>query len=510
MTELTRSRERFKPGSLLLGRYEVVRAVGIGTIGEVLHVLDHQLDYQSIALKILHPHLLRDEKVFQRFQNEVLISRQLANEHIVRVYDLVSEADSQYLVVEYVPGCNLAEAMLGYDHQRLPLQDFLYIFQQILVAIVHAHQQNVVHRDLKPANILLDQNGTVKLTDFGLARSIESAHGLTRTGEIVGSPAYLAPEQFRSPSPAVSADIYSVGILAFELLTGSLPFSGESLLALARAHIAEPFPVERLSARGVPNWLTVLIASCCEKDPALRPSSTREILEKIEAALLKESTAKEREFSQTQIRSKIRKNQRDISLFTKRWRRAVVAVWVGCVFTVFNFVLFEPGSRKRMTAWAIQTEIQTDIDSAPIQRLIFGDYDPRDPEAIFKAVHRPDDGPILSLIQGGASPMIYFTDRPRETVLHRAIRTNARYLDHLLRGDYNYDLGNEAGETPLLLATRLGAQGVIGPLLNLGVDINKRDNQGNSPLLVAVATGQADSVIAILNSRTTQGETDWS
>lgn len=495
----TAAYQRFSPGSSILERYEIVRSIGKGSTGEVLLVVDTHLDYQTLALKVIHEHLARDREIIKRLQREVILTRQLSSIHSVRVYDLLLEAGISAILMEYVPGCNLADVLGGYERRCIPAHETIYILRQLITAVSDAHQHSIIHRDLKPSNVLLNKEGLLKLSDFGLARNLESAHGLTRTGELVGSPAYLAPEQFRAPQPSMRSDIYSIGVLGFELLTGKLPFSGDSLIALAIAHQQQDFPRDELERRNTPSWLIELLASCCAKDPALRPNSAKDLL-----AVFDASSSEPVKLNRTQLYSVLRLKQRDAKYFSEFGRHLANTLWIALIVTIFLFTILEPGSRKRIMTVVSTVELQSGLDASPLLRLLDGDFEPNDPRSLHKSASLENPSLLLAQLNSMPDAMVYFLDGSRETTLHRLIEENSPHLVPFIfyaKGDINRK--NAKGETPLLLAIRRGrilaAQRIIAKNARLDV----ADHEGNYPLLLAIALSQ-EPVVQEMLGRTIQ------
>ncbi len=252
-------------GAVLGGRYTLTERIAAGGMGDVWAASDRVLG-RTVAIKIMRS-LTTDEGSFaERFRDEARHTAGLSHPNIAAVYDYGEDDGTAYLVMELVPGRPLsaliAEGPMAPDHVRL-------ILGQCALALAAAHEAGVVHRDVKPANVMVTPDGKVKLTDFGIARAVDAA-GHTRTGEVMGTPQYLAPEQATGQRVTGATDLYSLGIVGHEMLTGRRPFDAGSAVATALAQISEPPPA--LPAH-VTDPLRSAIESCLAKDPSHRPSS---------------------------------------------------------------------------------------------------------------------------------------------------------------------------------------------------------------------------------------------
>src|SRR3954468_9861637 len=251
-------------GKRISGRYKVLEMIGGGGMANVYLAHDMILD-RDVAVKILRLDFANNEEFIRRFHREAQSATSLAHPNIVSIYDVGDEDDSiYYIVMEYVEGQTLKE----YIQKRspVPIEDVLTIMQQLTSAISHAHQNHIIHRDIKPQNILVDPNGTVKITDFGIAMAL-SATSITQTNSVLGSVHYLSPEQARGGIVNHTSDIYSLGIVMFELLTGRLPFSGESAVSIALKHLQSEIPSLRRWNATVPQSVENIVLKATAKDP---------------------------------------------------------------------------------------------------------------------------------------------------------------------------------------------------------------------------------------------------
>jgi len=251
------------PNYTLSGRYRIVRSLGEGGMANVYLAHDLILD-RDVAVKLLRLDLRDDPKTIKRFQREALATTELVHPHIVSLYDVGEENGMQYLVMEYVKGMDLK----NYIKERfpLPLQQVIDIMEQILSAVATAHAHNIIHRDLKPQNILIDENGNAKITDFGIAVAL-SEHTMTQTNTILGSVHYLSPEQARGSMATKQSDIYSLGIILYEMLTGSVPFQGETAVSIALKHFQSEIPSVRDFDDQIPQALENVVLQATAKDP---------------------------------------------------------------------------------------------------------------------------------------------------------------------------------------------------------------------------------------------------
>lgn len=251
------------PNYTLSGRYRIIRSLGEGGMANVYLAHDLILD-RDVAVKLLRLDLRDDPKTIKRFQREALATTELVHPHIVSLYDVGEENGMQYLVMEYVKGMDLKNYIK--EHFPLPLQQVIDIMEQILSAVATAHAHNIIHRDLKPQNILIDEQGNAKITDFGIAVAL-SEHTMTQTNTILGSVHYLSPEQARGSMATKQSDIYSLGIILYEMLTGSVPFKGETAVSIALKHFQNEIPSVRDFDADIPQALENVVLRATAKDP---------------------------------------------------------------------------------------------------------------------------------------------------------------------------------------------------------------------------------------------------
>ena len=253
------------------GRYHVLERIAAGGMGEVFRAHDAVLA-REVAVKVLHRSLAGDQGFVERFRREARAAATLNHPNIVAVYDWGAVDGIYYMVMEYVQGRSVRE-ILNASGRLTPTQAAL-IVRQTLQALEHAHAKGIVHRDLKPENILVTSDGTVKLTDLGLARAFADAKS-TRAGAVTGTVQYLSPEQIRGEPADPRSDLYSLGIVTFELLTGQLPFTGETPMAIAYKHLSDRVPPPSRFAPDTPDDLDGFVASATDQDREMRPESAR-------------------------------------------------------------------------------------------------------------------------------------------------------------------------------------------------------------------------------------------
>ncbi len=260
-------------GTVLTGRYEILERLGQGGMGTVYRVQDHELD-RVIALKTIRPDLASNAVALRRLKQETLLARQIAHRNVIRVFDLGVAQGLRFITMEYVEGRDLKSVIEL--RKKLPPDEAIEILSQICEGLEAAHSEGVVHRDLKPQNVLLSAGNRVRIVDFGLARSFEDS-GITHTGMILGTPTYMSPEQALGKQGDARSDIFSLGVISFELLTGQLPFPSqtlsESLIGRTRGKAR---PIETIDP-ALPAWLCRIVMRCLEREPSDRYGSAQDV-----------------------------------------------------------------------------------------------------------------------------------------------------------------------------------------------------------------------------------------
>ncbi|HEY7211499.1 MAG TPA: protein kinase [Bryobacteraceae bacterium] len=262
-------------GSILVGRYEILDRLGQGGMGTVYRVLDRELD-RIIALKTIRPDLASNTAALRRLKQETLLARQIAHRNVIRVFDLGIAGDLRFITMEFVEGQDLRA--IREKQKKLPIEEAIEILTQIAQGLHAAHSEDVIHRDLKPQNVLISSDNRVRIVDFGLARSFENT-GITHSGLILGTPAYMAPEQALGQAGDARADFFSFGIIAFEILTGELPFPSSSLSESLVSRTRGRARSLEAAAPEVPAWLARIVTRCLERHPADRYATAQQIVD---------------------------------------------------------------------------------------------------------------------------------------------------------------------------------------------------------------------------------------
>lgn len=253
-------------GYVLNGRYKIIDRLGEGGMADVYLAEDLILN-REVAVKLLRLDFRDNPKAKKRFQHEAMAATELDNPHIVGIYDVDEVEGMQYLVMEYVDGEDLKHYIK--DRFPIPYAEVVNIMEQICSAVSEAHHHNIIHRDLKPQNILVDKNGYIKITDFGISR-LESEDTMTQTKSIIGSIHYLSPEQIKGQMATKRSDIYSLGIILYEILTGKVPFNGDTAVSIAIKHSQQPIPSVRDFDPRIPQALENVVLKATTKDPRNR------------------------------------------------------------------------------------------------------------------------------------------------------------------------------------------------------------------------------------------------
>ena len=325
-------------GTVFAGRYEIIEELGAGGMGRVYRAFDTRIK-EEVALKLLRPEVASRPKTVERFRNEIRLARKIVHKNVCRMFDMGEERSTHFITMEYVAGEDLKSFIRRVG--QLPVGKAVLIGRQIAEGLTEAHKIGVVHRDLKPGNIMIDKDGDAKIMDFGIARSLAGG-GTTVEGAIIGTPEYMSPEQVEGKEKDRRTDIYALGIILFEMVTGRVPFEGATPFSIANKHKTEPAPDAAALNPQVPQGLSRLILRCMEKPPERRYQTTEELLldlGTIEAALPATEPTTGRMPSRTRPRS-----SREITV-KFRPRRLVVPIAIVLVlagaFFLWRFV-FRP------------------------------------------------------------------------------------------------------------------------------------------------------------------------
>jgi serine/threonine-protein kinase len=277
-------KEELTTGSTFAGRYQIIEELGKGGMGKVYKAQDTDLK-EKVAIKLLKPEIAADKKTIERFRNELKFARKIRHKNVCQMYDLNKEEGSHYITMEYVDGKDLKSMirMMG----QLSSGKTISIARQVCEGLEEAHKLGVVHRDLKPQNIMVDEEGNARIMDFGIARSIKEK-GITAAGVMIGTPEYMSPEQVEGKDVDQRSDIYSLGVILYEMVTGRVPFEGDTPFTIGVKHKSEePTDPKELNTQ-LPEDLNLVILRCLEKDKEKRYQSAEEVraeLDRIEEGI---------------------------------------------------------------------------------------------------------------------------------------------------------------------------------------------------------------------------------
>mgnify|MGYP002534111698 FL=1 len=262
-------------GQKINNRYEIVKSIGEGGMANVYLANDKILD-RKVAIKVLRGDLSSDDKFIRRFQREALSVSNLSHPNIVEVYDVGEEDGEYYIVMEYIEGKTLKQLLK--KRESLTLTEVIDIMTQLTDGISHAHESYIIHRDIKPQNIMIQDDGRIKITDFGIAMALNATQ-LTQTNSVMGSVHYLPPEQASGKGATVKSDIYSMGILMYELLTGTVPFKGDNAVEIALKHMKDKIPSIRKQDPSIPQSVENILLKATAKNPRNRYDTAKEMHE---------------------------------------------------------------------------------------------------------------------------------------------------------------------------------------------------------------------------------------
>ncbi len=268
-------------GTKINDRYQIIKTLGEGGMANVYLAHDTYLD-RNVAVKVLRGDLANDEKFVRRFQREALSATSLSHPNIVEIYDVGEDDGQYYIVMEYVDGKTLKQVLKQRGH--LSVTEVIDIMLQVTDGMAHAHDAYIIHRDIKPQNIMILSNGMIKITDFGVAIALNSTQ-LTQTNSVMGTVHYIPPEQANGKGSTIRSDIYSMGIMMYELLTGFLPYKGDNAVEIALKHLREPLPSVRKFDPTIPQSIENVIMKATAKNPKNRYKDAREMHDDLKTAL---------------------------------------------------------------------------------------------------------------------------------------------------------------------------------------------------------------------------------
>ncbi|OGD18388.1 MAG: hypothetical protein A2W03_06670 [Candidatus Aminicenantes bacterium RBG_16_63_16] len=324
-------------GTIFAGRYEVLEELGSGGMGKVYRVLDRKLG-EEVALKLIRPEIAANRKTIERFKNELKIARKLAHTHVGRMYDLGEESGLHFIAMEYVPGENLKSFIRRSGH--LTVSKAVSIARQVCEGLAEAHRFGVIHRDLKPSNIMIDREGNARIMDFGIARTFESKE-ITGLGIIIGTPNYMSPEQARGQKVDQRTDLYALGVMLYEMITGRVPFEDELTLNILRKHeMEQPRPPRDLNPE-IPHSLNTLVLKCLEKLVERRYQNASDLIRDLDS--IKTTSVK---VAKTRPRAK---RQTMVPRRRPAWQFLAVCAVLITITAVGYLLLHHPGAGLKST-----------------------------------------------------------------------------------------------------------------------------------------------------------------
>jgi len=304
-------KEELATGSTFAGRYQIVEELGKGGMGKVYRVVDKKLD-EEVALKLIKPEIASNRKTVERFSKELKFARKIVHKNVGRMYELMEDEGRYFITMEYVSGQDL-KGLIRQTGQ-LTVGKSISIAKQVCKGLAEAHKLGVVHRDLKPHNIMIDKEGNARIMDFGIARSLD-AEGITDAKVIIGTPKYMSPEQVEGEAVDQRSDLYSLGIILYEMVTEKTPFDGDTALSIALKHKTQDPPEPREFNTQIPEDLSLVILKCLEKDKQKRYQSAEEVFSELQRI--------EKEFA-TEERIVLEKKL-ELEAKRKRWQSFLVA-----------------------------------------------------------------------------------------------------------------------------------------------------------------------------------------
>lgn len=495
-----------KPDTVIDGRYRIVRPLGNGGMGWVFLAQDVQHPDTSVAIKFLYPHLVAQDIAFARFRNEVLVARKLLHPNIVRTYNIGINGLHSYIAMEYVEGPTLRTLIESERQTGLPLDRILAVAGGVGAALAHAHALGIVHRDIKPDNIFCHQENTAKVGDFGLAATLRRQTQLTGAGQAIGTPLYMPPEQFLGHPTDIRSDIYSFGVLLYELVSGTVPFQHPSLYGLGQKHLHEPLPFHQRFHDSEFANLWAVIERSTAKSAGDRHPSMRELLSELDSAFPGRMPQLATLPLETHPAEPPAPQFDELFLARRRRWIALIASVVGTIIIIWcrwnlaaQSVLAVPitmaerrfDTRFRTIRWFLNTEIPeehtplaTEMGYA-VQRMrsrLFAGDDPDDPTNIERVV-------------SSGKPSF-------EYPIHVAARTlPPKRVTNLLAFFPNPNVRNSGGQTALHIAVERGERDLVKLFLEVGNAIpNIVDRKGETPLVIAARKAAGSGNIEIVET----------
>lgn len=361
---LETSKEELTTGSTFAGRYRIIEELGKGGMGKVYKVLDIETK-EKIALKLIKPEIASDKKTIERFRNELTTARKIGHRNVCRMYDLNKENDTYYITMEYVSGGDLKKFIRR--SKRLDTSTVIFFAKQICEGLEEAHNLGIVHRDLKPNNIMIDDNGIARIMDFGIARTVKG-RSITGSGVMIGTPEYMSPEQVEAKDIDQRSDIYSLGIIMYEMLTGRLPFEADTPFAVGIKHQSEiPKNPKELNPL-IPDDLSEVVLKCLEKDRNNRYQSPREIIS--ELARIEEGLPT----PDRPVSKKKTLTSREITV-KFNMKKSFMPIFIVAAIVVVGAVIWSPWKKRERTS--------VPSDKPSIAVLAFEDLSPQKDQGYF-------------------------------------------------------------------------------------------------------------------------------
>lgn len=327
--------EELTRGSVFAGRYEIIEELGKGGMGRVYRVEDTKIK-QEIALKLIRPEIAADKKTIVRFKNELKTARNIRHKNVCGMFDLGEEKGQHYITMEYVRGGDLKRFIRR--SKRLDTGTAISIAKQICEGLSEAHSMGIVHRDLKPNNIMIDDNGSARIMDFGIARTVKGK-GITGSGVMIGTPEYMSPEQVEAKEVDQRSDIYSLGIILYEMTTGRLPFEGDTPLAVAMKHKGERAKSPKEFNPQIPDDLSSIILKCLEKDKESRYQDAGEVISELE------KMEKELPTTDRVIPKKKPLTSKEITVQFSL-RKTLLPAFIAVIVVLVGLLIWKPWSKK--------------------------------------------------------------------------------------------------------------------------------------------------------------------
>lgn len=516
-------------------RYEPIRILGSGANGQVILVRDRELEHSLIAIKLLYPHLVFKESSFARFRTETKLTMQLSHPNILPAYGLSRTRDGTiYLKLAFNDGPTLAQ-VLEANECGLALDWAIRIIGEIASGMEHAHRRGVIHRDLKPANILLDASGAARISDFGVAQVIRAETSFTRYGDIIGTPQYMAPEVMNSQPADPRADIYSFGVIAFEILTGQAPYRANTFWELAEQVCEGRAPVILELRPDVPEALASLIQRCLRVNKAERVSSFSEILAEYPFPLRGESASEMPQRMSAELHSAVTDEPVGFNRIVRRRmqqhfeRLLSAAIWSSLILLLLLPPQLNPDASHKYATAVVYLERQVGrpleslrlLAAMPIDMVwpeVAWSYQPMGAfySTTFVAAGYPtgiktaDGGTPLHgsvrtvnlglskrLLEAGADPNAQMPDGSTPLLL-AILGNDSATAERLLKYGASPNISRRDGLTPLMLAASRGRVELVSKLLQAAADATRIDQKGSSALHYAIRAGSAE-VVSLLS-----------